>query len=161
MAARSIAPLLNLTTLVDKPSVKIDGVKYALSVPDALSLMDCHRLSVVMARIDALSPKLSTGTLAHDEEADLSEAFAGVCRVVLAAPDPVQAKLTAIQRLYIYQAFLQLPQSTLRLVGAMATGATSRPTGAKSSRGSRGSTAASARTSGLNASHPASSARTS
>lgn len=142
MASRPAAPLLSLNTLVDRPMVEIDGVKYALSVPDALSLMDCQRLHLSMTSIDALSPKLHSGTLSTDEEAELSTAFGKVCRIVLDAPEKVQAKLTAIHRLYIYQAFLRLPQSTLRLVGAMgkAEATTSRQTGANSFRSSRGST---------------------
>lgn len=154
MATRAAAPLLNLSTLVEQPMVQIDQKRYPLLVPDALSLLACQKLSTIIDTIDALSPKLANGTLSDDENAELETAFAQVCQVVLAAPPDVQRRLTSIQRLYIYQAFLQLPQQSLRLMVAMATNeatpTASRSTGASSSRASRGSTT-SARKSGSTA----------
>jgi hypothetical protein len=119
MANTSSQSILSLTTFVDRPTIEIDGVKYEVFSPDSLSLVDYSRLQSLIPRIDALWPSLKSSSLTKEEETELSEAFGSIAAMVLDAPAEVLSKLTDLHRLLVYQAFLGLPQSTLRLVGAM------------------------------------------
>ena len=136
MADRS--PLLTLATLVDHPTVVIDGTPYALKPPDALPLLGYHRFRRMSQRLVIL---WNQEEITEPEGVELEQLFDGFCRIVLDAPAEVQSRLTDVQRLEIYQAFLALPQASLRAVGArLKTGTLAMSqTGARSSRGSRGS----------------------
>lgn len=156
MATTAAVPLLQLTTLVDRPSVEIDGVKYALLMPDTLSLLDYQRLSLRVPRLEELwTQAVGETPLTEAQETELREAFQEVCGIILRAPEAVQAKLTDLQRVQIYQSFLALPSATLRRMGAIqqartaltpagSIGATSSPASSVSTRaaalktGSRG-----------------------
>lgn len=151
--------LLTLDTLAHLSTVQIDGIAYPLSPPDALSVVDYKRLSVLIPRLEALWEKAA---LTADEEVELGALFDRLCRIVLEAPGEVINRLTDLQRVLVYQAFLQLPHDTLLRVGAMLHGGTqttpttTSSTGARSRRASRASTAA-ARSSGSHGSRSPSS----
>jgi hypothetical protein len=169
MAATALTPpLLDLSTLATPPTIVIDNVAYPLALPDNLALLDYKRLSVILPVLETLWAKAATSptALTAAEERDLGNCFRGVCRIVLGAPEAVQVKLSDMQRVAIYQAFLKLPLGTLQRVGALmrsrqtptAAQPTSTSTGATSSRASRTRTPASARSHGSRKSRSASSA---
>jgi len=139
------APLLDLDTLTEHPSVKIDGVLYGLTPMDALSVLHLHRFQTLAPALGRLFQKRATITKAEAKETEtiLTE----LCEILLDAPPEVRAKLNPVQRLSVYAAFLELPRpSFLRRVEPTAgtRRKTTRPsqTGGPSSRASRASTAA-------------------
>lgn len=120
MASPDPAPLLNLDTLTEHPSVLIDKHAYALTPPEALSAVDYHRIGKIAPRMFALWE--SETALTPEQEVELEETLDRVCRIILKAPDEVHDRLTDLQRLSIYQTFLTLPQETLLpLVGQPTT----------------------------------------
>lgn len=139
----SETPLLTLETLTAPPAIDIDGIRYPLRMPDALSIVGYRKLAHSLQRLetlwalDAPTPK---------EDAELTRLFRRVAAVVIEAPDEVLAGLTDLQCVLVYQTFLTLPHSTLLRVGAMFQGgmpASLRPsTGASSVPASAGSTGA-------------------
>lgn len=148
-------PLLNLDTLTERATVAIDGTPYALLPPDALSAVDYHRFRRLTPRLETLWNQETP--LMPDEEKELEQILAALCSIVLEAPPDVHARLTDMQRLAVYQAFLKLPQNTLpHLTGSQKTTGRIR-TGARSQPASRTHTAAT-RSPGLPARRSASSA---
>lgn len=100
------APLLNITTLVERRTVEVDGVLYELKSPQEVSVFDRERLRLRGARLQSLMDRVS-----RDEElsdAELEEArdlLDFITRLVLVAPDDVQRRLTDDHRLALAQAF--------------------------------------------------------
>jgi len=132
-------PLLNLDTFTEHPSVKIDGVLYGLSPLDALSVFAFQRVRKVAPQIGRLLKKEIT----EDESSELETLLVEMCQILLDAPPEVRAKLTVLQQLSVYTAFLMLPRPTLlRAVGGQLGTEETSPSGAPSRRGSHGSTGA-------------------
>lgn len=134
------SPVLDLNTLTApiRPVVIIDGQRHPLLPPDMLSVLDYRRIDRITARLQALwnAPEIT-----DEAEAEVTQLCDSLCRIVLEAPADVHGRLTDIQRIAVYNAFQELPQANLRLVGAtQGRGKTS--TGATSPRASRGSTVA-------------------
>ncbi len=128
--------LLDLTTLTERPIIAIDGATYEILTPDELCVYDSHRFQQWGQRLDALMRLPELG----DEEAD--ELSGLVCklsdRIMVGIPDDVRAKLTEGQRLMVAEVFTELP----RQKAAKPKRKPSRSIGARSRRGSSGSTAA-------------------
>lgn len=137
------APVLDLATLLDPIRVRIDGTLYALHRPDALSLSQVARVDALRPDFEALRSSSASFTLTLDQLKTLESVLAEMCLVVLDAPADVQARLSDPQRIAIIQAFTQLPPPR-QTAGAVPLAPKS--TGARSSRGSRASTAARRRT---------------
>lgn len=136
-------PLLSLTTLTECPTIEIDGQPYALRPLEALDIVRAYRLEALRGEYAALAKKLSAEqTLSASEAADAERAVDELVRLFLDAPADVIDKLTTVQKTMVAQAFYALlPPKAGQTMGA-ATRPTSRPTGARSSRGFSGSTAA-------------------
>jgi hypothetical protein len=135
----STTPLLNFSTLLEGPIVGIDGERYHVRHPDGMCLGDFKRVELAAPRMAALTQAPS---LTPAESKELSQVLDTLCRVVLDAPAEVHDRLHESQRVAILNLFMRLLSVVSAGTGATATAAlANRKTGAKSSRGSRGSTA--------------------
>lgn len=131
------APILNLDSLVDRQTVRIDAQEYELLTVDLLPPLDAHRLSRCANRIGVL---MAQADLTEAEEAELDDLPKRMCRLLLVAPDEVQQRLTQRHRMAIVATFLTPPQPT-RPLGSDALPAPP-STGVNGSPASSGSTAA-------------------
>lgn len=147
-------PLLNLSTLIERPRIRIDAALFEILSPDEISIIDGHRLGSWGRRINVLAE------MDGDEaEAELSELIGKVARkVAVGVPDDVFAQLSGAHKQAIADVFTGLLlQARLGVAGAIAKAAgmlpgqlangTSNSTGASSSPDSSISTEA-ARTGG-------------
>lgn len=130
------APILDLDTFADRPTVLIDGTEYELLTHSLLSPLDGHRMSTAYARISELMEKAA---LTPEEEHELEALPDRMCRMVLEAPEEVHVKLTKKQRMAILSTFSTvLPRA--RLESTVIQGPALHPTGASSAPDSPGST---------------------
>jgi hypothetical protein len=137
--ASATAPVLSLTTLVEFPTVDIDGTRYKLLPADAMTLRDRITLEATEKNLLTL---INAGTGTDDDEREISALLDQNCRQVLQAPEEVHARLTDPHRLLIVQAFIGLPRASSRqpVEVAASTASLRKSSGATSSLGSRGST---------------------
>lgn len=155
-ADTAAAPLLDISTLIERPRIDIDGTMYEILSPDELSVIDSHRFASWGRRIDALNKADSEDPAA---EAELDALVAKVARrICVGVPEDVFAKVPGKQRWAIIDVFTALLlRNGLKVAGAMkaATGPTpdwmieaqgQLSTGASSSPGFSGSTADARRT---------------
>lgn len=121
-------PLLDLNTLITRPAIKIDGVRYEILSPDELTVMASHRLGVRGRRIEVLS----TGDSDVDG-AEMDELITQVAREVLVeVPVEVFDKLTGAHRMAVADVFTGLLlRNKLGVAGAMATAMGKNRIGAK------------------------------
>jgi hypothetical protein len=127
-------PLLDLTTLIERPKIRIDGTLYEILSPDEITVVDVERFAQSGQRIASLLDGDGSSNVAA-----LSAALDEVCdRIMVGVPDDVKAKLSVTQRLAIAEAFTQLQPTAAssRRVRRAAKSA-----GAKRSPDSNGSTA--------------------
>jgi len=131
-------PLLDLSTLIDRERIAIDGKAYELRNPDELSLADCGRIMRNGEKIE----KLSAG---GDEAAeDLDAVVSETAKLVMVdVPDAVLAGLSGMQRLQVVEVFTErLLAARMRTAGGIASRMMKEGRiGAKSSPGSSTSTA--------------------
>ncbi|GAM04804.1 hypothetical protein [Novosphingobium sp. MBES04] len=135
-------PLLDLETLVTRPSITIDGQVYDILSPDEISVLDSYRFGIWGQRIKDL--------FADDNEASedaLTKLVDKVARkVAVGVPDEVFAKLSGAHKMAITDVFTGLLlRNRLGVAGAIARAAgveANLPTGAMSSPGSSASMAA-------------------
>jgi hypothetical protein len=145
MATDKEQSVLDIDTVVERLHVRIDGVPHLLSHPNALSLQGHLRMEKIGPRMGELLIASAQRELTGDEAEELDHLLKEGCRLVLEAPDSVHAKLRDTHRVLILQVFTQLQSRLATGVGQTTTPAR---TGAKSSRGSRGSTRAALRPTG-------------
>ncbi len=129
-------PVLDLDTLIDRPTVKIGARVYRLYTIDLLPPLDNYKVRKLIRRGDELSLK---DDLTKTEEKELGSILDDVVRLVLDAPDAIHKKLTDRQRVEIFQTFhvpsLEAMRKALAAafdlmpgpVAATPTGATSPP----------------------------------
>lgn len=133
-------PVLSLTTIVEYPTVAIDQALYRLTPPDAFSLFARLALEEKEKRLQAL---IAAPERSKSDEEEIIALLDTICREVLEAPAAIHDKLRDTQRLLVVEAFIVLPQMSRRTPAATPETASASPSsGAKSSRGSRGSTTA-------------------
>lgn len=133
-----VDPILDIKTLTERPTIAIDGESYEILSPEEVSVVDHHWFSAQGRRMAAL---LSKDKLSDKETRELGRIVVDLSdRVMVGVPDAVRDKLTEVHRASIVQVFIELPS------GPSATGAPRKrkasSTGARSSRVSKGSTAA-------------------
>jgi hypothetical protein len=131
--------VLNLDTLIERPSVVIDGVSYPLRATDDFAIVEFKRHVKEASRFADL---VNQESCTPEEEAE-SEALADrYCRRILKAPAAVHDRLSGSHRLQIITVFAQLLGLRGRTAGAKATppAETTTGTGARSSPGSPAST---------------------
>ncbi|MGE3175921.1 MAG: hypothetical protein AB7O32_00510 [Vicinamibacterales bacterium] len=134
-------PLFDLDTVTPRACITVNGQPYDLLTIDQVSIAAFHQLQRLCPRYDALMQKPD---LDDDESLELSGLLIRIVRLVLEAPEDVQARLTDNQRLQIVLAFTRLSRTPLN--PARATTRSTRMTsaapsiGAKRYRGSAAST---------------------
>lgn len=133
-------PLLDLNTLIERPTIAIDGKHYEILSPDELSILDSQRFETWGRRIEALAKEDGKGDDKSDELNALIDTVTD--KIMVGVPDGVRAKLSNGHKLRVLAVFTGL------LLGDQvgAAGATlkvmSRSIGAKSSLASSASSAA-------------------
>lgn len=132
-------PVLDLNTVVSDLFVTIDGRPYTLHRRESLSLANAVRVERLSNRIGTLLIAVSERELSGEEDAELDDKLKAMCAIVVDAPPAVLAGLNAVQRVQITNVFVRLRPSTGHQAGARQM---AQPTGGRSSRASRGSTAA-------------------
>ncbi len=99
--------LLDLTTLIEQPTIKIDGVTHEIMHPDQLGILDFQRLSAMAVRLALLTgkPDIDDGEAAELVKIieDLSD------RIMVGVPADVRAKLTEVQRIAVAEVFMKIP----------------------------------------------------
>lgn len=103
--AEQTDPLLNLDTLVEHRTVRVDGVAYDLLNPEEVSLLDYHRIAKQSARV---ASALEAEEMTDEQAVELSRLLDSLCRFILRAPEEVHAKLTDANKLRVLQVFTEL-----------------------------------------------------
>lgn len=111
-------PLLDLDTLIVRPTILVDGVTYELMSADELSVLASHRFGVWGQRIEALSAQEDDAAGAEREEL-----IDKVCRAaIVGMPEAVFEKLSGAHKSAITDVFTGLLlRNRLKAAGAMAT----------------------------------------
>lgn len=141
--ARTTDPLLDLSTLIERPAIAIDGQRYELLSPDELSVADYQRFAVAGARLQALGDAIEGGDGLAAVDGAVTLATEVTDRIMVGVPEDVRAKLSLEHRLAVAQVFMRLLQAR-RPAAVQETDAppASPSTGAKPPPGSSASTAA-------------------
>lgn len=139
--ADTTEPLLDLTTLITRPVIAIDGAKFEILHPDQMSVIEQARMARAAREIDTLTEARPEDPDAQaDSDLRLDDLIAETARRIAPdVPSEVWEKLSGAQHWAIIELFFALSlQRKMAAAGAMvrATGdldALIRPTGAKSS----------------------------
>lgn len=109
-------PLLSVATLIERPTIDIDGTKYEMRHPDELSLVDSHRFSRWAQRFEELAKQDEPG-------AELDEIADRIARAALiAVPEEVLARLTGQHKAAVAEVFTALLlRSRMSVAGAIGT----------------------------------------
>ena len=120
--------LLDLTTLIEQPTIRINKTVYEILHPDQLGVLDFQRLSTMAGRVSAL---MKSSDATDDETAELTKIIEDLTdRIMVGVPADVRANLTESQRLAVAEVFMMLPR-----VHTLTT--RRKPKAAKRSAGSR------------------------
>lgn len=137
-------PLLKLDTLVQRDYLTIDGEPYDLRNAEELSLFDRERIIHYSTRMRWIEQKAER---TNDDDVEYGGLVQKVVAMIVDAPASVLDRLERPHREAICLTFIGLLLARLDLTRAKAPETPAgRRTGAKSRRGSRGSTAARRRT---------------
>ena len=130
--------LLELTTLIERPVIAIDGQRYEILSPDELSITDSARFEQWGRQL----MKVQTGDLDGENAGEISGILTKLTDwIMVGVPEDVREKLSDAKRLQVAEVFTTLFRRPATVKAAKQKKA-SRRTGAKSRRGSNGSTAA-------------------
>ena len=132
-------PILELSTLIERPKISIDGKLYELLSPDELSIITFQRFGYWAQRIGEI---MSGGEIEPKQEEELSRLIVELTdRVMIDVPQEVRDNLGDSQRMQVAEVFIQLPLPRW-LIAAKKAGVTKparSSTGGKRRRGSKGS----------------------
>jgi len=133
-------PILDLDTLVERPTIRVDGKLYEIRSHDELSVLDHHRLVQQGKRLDEL---MARPELDADSRAEVGTLLYEISDfVMVGVPAQVRAKLSDAQRASVAEVFTVLPTQQRIARAAAAIGAAATRTGASRPRASNASTAA-------------------
>ena len=100
-------PLLDLKTLLERPTIAIDGEHYEILSPDELTVVDSHRFAAWGNRIDKLMAKK---TLTKAQEKELGQILGDLGdRIMVGVPEALRVKLSDAQRMEVAEVFTKLP----------------------------------------------------
>lgn len=100
--------LLDLTTLIEQPTIKINGVTHEILHPDQLGVLDFQRLSTMAGRVSAL---MKSTEPSDSDAAELTKVIEDLTdRIMVGVPADVRTKLTEAQRLAVAEVFMMLPR---------------------------------------------------
>ena len=130
-------PILNLSTLVERPVIEIDGKKYQMLSPEELSVVDTHRFALWGQHIQEFTADEAQGP----ELQTLIDELAA--KVLVGVPADVFAKLSGVQRFSAVEVFTMLLLARkAELVGAIGKTLANQTIGGASSPASSASSAA-------------------
>lgn len=134
-------PLLNLDTLIERPTIAIDGTRYEIRTPEQSSALDLHRLQRKGQQIQKL---MAAEAMTEAEEETVTGLVDEVSDwVMVGVPEAVREKLSFQQRLTVVEVFTRLPLlKALRRAAGATTGAAAPSTGERPQQGSSASMAA-------------------
>lgn len=114
--ATSVPPasVLDLSTVVDRPFITIDGEKCEIRHPDEFSLIQQLRQQRLAERVMALVALMLEKQASEADEQEYTRIVDDSCRQVLIAPDEIHRKLRDDHRLAIVKAFTELSLETTR-----------------------------------------------
>ena len=101
-------PLLDIDVLIERSTIKIDGVLYELRNPPELSIFEgrvVFRLQKFMAETMAIEEPR------EDLEAEVERLLRRVVEIVLIAPQEIKDRLSPFHRLQIAEAFTNLDRA--------------------------------------------------
>ncbi len=139
--------VLDISTLIERPKIAIDGKFYKIRSPEELSVIDHHRMESQGRRMVELTalPKLEP-----IEENELKKLLHAISDFIMVdVPKSVRKKLTDAQRASVSEVFTALPlrKHMMAMIGeataqaVKAAEAKPKSTGGKRRRASKGSTA--------------------
>ena len=132
-------PLLDISTVISRPAILVDGARYEILSPNEVSLVDYHRFMNWGKTIDRL---LGADGL---DEGQLSELMSAVYnltdRIMVGVPTEVRDRMSDEQRVSVAEVFMQLNDRE-KLPQETPPKKANRKTGGKRSRASNASTAA-------------------
>ena len=130
-------PLLDIKTLTERPVITIDGTRFEILSLDELSIVDTQRFQAWGKR---LSDLIAQPNLDDAEAIELVSALHQLTdRIMVGVPDDVKYRLSDASRIAVAEVFMKRPGlAKLARKGKKRN----QSTGAKSRRGSNGSTAA-------------------
>lgn len=140
------APILDLSTLVERPRIAIDGELYEILSPDEVAIADLRRFAGIGRRIEEIGRAAAPTPASQDELAGHLDELAR--RIMVGVPEDVRARLSLAQLIAVVEVFTGLlpgrtpagAAQTPDRPGSASGGRT--PTGASSRPGSSASTAA-------------------
>ena len=134
-------PILNLSTLIERPKITIDGTPYEILSPDELTIVNFQRFASWGQRIGEI---MSMGEIDGSQEEELSHLIVELTDgVMVDVPQEVRDRLGDALRMQIAEVFILLPLprwlGMARRAGVKTPGKP--PIGGKRRRGSSASTA--------------------
>lgn len=123
-------PLLDITTLIERPKIRIDGQLYEMYTRKEISVLDAEKLRLLYTKIDVAEKIKKPNKAQRAAYEQLLRQFVGA--ICVALPRAVLARLMRPDLVAIIKAYFQPPQVTPARTGSK-TGAAKRPssTGAK------------------------------
>ena len=100
-------PILDITTLIERPQIRIDGKLYELFMRDEMSIFTAEKLRRLYNAITALEQPKKRSKAQEAHYLKLLREFVGL--VVIALPTSVRAKLRRTHLVSIVYAFFQRP----------------------------------------------------
>jgi hypothetical protein len=105
--------LLDLTTLIEQPTIRINKVSYEILHPDQLGVLDFQRLATMAGSISALTKKRK---ITDEDAVEVSAVIKDLTdRIMRDIPAEVRDGLTESQRLAVAEVFMMLPRATGRM----------------------------------------------
>ncbi len=107
-----MADLLNIETLIEQPTISINGQRYRILHPDQLGILDFQRLATMAGRVSEFMAKPDIDDF---DAAELSQIIADLTdRIMVDISEDVRALLTESQRLAVAEVFMMLPMAQTR-----------------------------------------------
>lgn len=129
--------ILNLDTLIVRPTIEIDGKRYEILSVEELSVLDSRRFNLWAAKLDTLQRS-------EEDSPELDELVDTIARKVLVGvPEAVLARLSGTHKIAVVEVFTGLLlRNRMSVAGAIQTATGSQLIGALFSLGSSVSTEA-------------------
>lgn len=117
-AANAVEGVLDLTTLIERPRISIDGEFHEILSPAELSVLDSQRFGAWGRRFDELMGKKS---LSSRDEKELAKLVTDLStRIMVGVPESVREKLSEAQAMEVIEVFTGLLlRRRLKAAGAM------------------------------------------
>jgi len=99
-------PLLDITTLIEREFILIDGTQYSLKTAAEIALADYYRISSRAEQVREYTARAAS--LTAEEAQTLADALDLLLGMILIAPAEIRSRMHEMQKLSIVQAFTAL-----------------------------------------------------